>query len=212
MRTCILIALIFCCGCNDRPVPLADGPLGTKVHFDAIHYALGKEHPRQLIVRGTLGGAGELDLNPNGLMLGPDGEIWGSILLGWASIPVRIELADTPDPDGKGREVYDIVRERDDDTREYSLVLAANEAGPHHLLIRQGENVVGTYPLVDPDRKEQQRLAPRLAKASPAEQEAIVELRKVVGYSFRFRLESKDAVTFLAVRTTSANSTRRCTA
>src|SRR5207249_1998364 len=29
------------------------------------------------------------------------------------------------------------------------------------------------------------------------EQKAVAELRKVVGYSFRFRLESKDAVTFL---------------
>ena len=197
MRACYLLALISCVGCGERPAPFEDRPLGAKVHFNAIHYALGKQHPRQLIVRGTLGGAGELELNPNHVTLGPDGDIQGSSLLGWAAIPVRIELVDTPDPDGKGRKVYDIVRKEGGETRKFSLVLAANEAGPHHLLVRDGDKVVGTYPLVDPDRKEQQRLAPQLAKASLAEQKAIAELRKVVGYSFRFRLESKDAVTFL---------------
>ena len=51
--------------------------------------------------------------------------------------------------------------------------------------------------MVDPDRQEHQELVPTLAKASAEEQKAIAELRKALGYSFRFRLESKDAVTFL---------------
>jgi len=104
---------------------------------------------------------------------------------------------DTPDPDKKGRKVYDIIREAGEHKRKFSLILSPNEAGPHHLLIREGENVVGTYPLVDPDREEHQELAPKLAKASPEEQKAIAELRKAIGYSFRFRLESNDAVTYL---------------
>lgn len=197
MRASCLLVLLFCVGCQQRPVPLEERSPGSKVHFSAIHYAEGKEQPRQLLIRGALDGAGQLELNPNHLMLGPNGKIQGSTSLGWTPIPVQIKLVNTPDPDKKGRKVYDIIREAGEHKRKFSLILSPNEAGPHHLLIREGEKVVGTYPLIDADREEHQELAPKLAKASPEEQKAIAELRKAIGYSFRFRLESNDAVTYL---------------
>jgi len=197
MRAYCFLALLLCVGCEEKPAPLEDRPLGSKVHFSAIHYAEGKKQPRQLVIRGTLDGAGQLELNPNHLTLGPDGTIQGSTALGWTPIPVRIKLVDTPDPDKKKRKVYDIVPDAGEHKRTFSLILSPNEAGKHDLVIREGGKVVGTYPLVDPDREEHQRLVPKLAKASPEEQQAIAELRKAVGYSFRFRLELKDAVTFL---------------
>ena len=40
-------------------------------------------------------------------------------------------------------------------------------------------------------------MGPILAEASAEEQRAIAELRKTIGYSFHFRLETKNAVTFL---------------
>ena len=77
MRAFCLLVLFFCVGCEERPALLEDRPLGSKIHFSAIHYAEGKEQPRQLVIRGTLGGAGQLELNPNLLMLGPTGKIQG---------------------------------------------------------------------------------------------------------------------------------------
>ncbi len=197
MRTFCLLVLLFCDGRDARSVPLEDRPLGSKIHFSAIHYAEGKERPRQLMIRGKLDGPGQLELNPNQLMLGPDERIQGSTAMGWTPIPVQIKLVDTPDPDKKRRKVYDLVPGAGEHKRKFSLILSPNEAGPHHLLVREGEKFVGTYPLVDPDREDHQELAPKLAKASPGEQKAIAELRKVFGYSFRFRLEANDAVTFL---------------
>jgi len=197
MRAFCVLALLFCVGREVRPAPLQDRPLGSKIHFNAIHYVEGKEKPRELIIRGKLDGPGQLELNPNNLLLDPKGKIQGSTALDWTPIPVQIKLVDTPDPDKKGRKVYDIVPAAGEHKRKFSLILSPNEAGPHHLLIREGEKVVGTYPLVDPDREEHQELAPKLAKASPEEQKAIAELRKVIGYSFQFRLEANDAVTFL---------------
>lgn len=192
----VLGSLLFGGG-EERPVRLADRPLGPKIHFNAIHYAEGKDQPRQLIIRGKLDGPGQLELNPNQLMLGPDGRIRQMTLIDWTPIPVRIKAAGTPDPDNKDRKVYDIVLDARDHKRSYSLVLAPNEAGPHHLLIREGEKNLGRYPMVDPDREEHQFFAPKLAKASAEEQKAIAELRKTMGYAFSFRLEVKDAVTFL---------------
>lgn len=197
MRALYFVVPLLVVGCKDGPASLDDRPLGTRVHFSAIHYADGTGHPRQLVVRGKLDGAGQFELNPNHLMLGPDGDIQGSTELGWKPIPAQIKPVDTPDPLKQGRKVYEVVPEAGRHKRTYSLVLSPNEAGPHHLLIREGEKVLGTYPLVDPERKAHQQLAPQLARASAEEQRAIAELRKVVGYSFRFRLESKDAVTFL---------------
>ncbi len=197
MRAFCLLVPFLCVGYGERLVPLEDRPLGSKIHFSAIHYAEGKEQPRELIIRGTLEGPGQLELNPNNLKLGPNGKIQGSTTEGWTPIPVRIKLVDTPDPDKKGRKFYDIVPDAGERQRKFSLILAPNEAGPHHLLIWTGEKVVGTYPIVDPDREEHQELASKLVKASPEEQKAIAELRKVFGYSFRFRLEANDAVTYL---------------
>jgi hypothetical protein len=199
MSACYVLAMFTGAWCADPAPTLEDRPLRSKIHFSAVHYAGGKDDPRQLIIRGTLGGTGQLELNPNQLILDSSGNIVGSTLLGWTPIPVEIKPVDTPDPDKtkKGRKVYDIVPVAGERLRKYSIVLSPNEAGPHTLLIREGKKDLGTYPMVDPDREEHQRLIPALAKASPEEQKAIAELRKVLGYDFRFRLESKDAVTFL---------------
>lgn len=218
MRGICLIALLGCIGCGKPPAPvvespvvaedqlappenrtafLKDRPLGSKIRFNAIHYAEGKDHPREFDIRGTLNGPGSLELNPNHLTLNAAGRITGSTLMDAPPIAVRIEAVDRPDPEGRGRKVFDIVPETGERARRYSLILAPNEAGMHQLLIREGERVVGTYPMVDPDRQEHEDLGPKLASATPQEQISIAELRKAIGYSFRFRLELKNAVTFL---------------
>jgi hypothetical protein len=53
MRGLWLLAPVLCIGCKDRPTSLEDGPLGSKIHFSAIHYAEGKKQPRQLVVTGS---------------------------------------------------------------------------------------------------------------------------------------------------------------
>jgi Leucine-rich repeat (LRR) protein len=130
-------------------------------------------------------------------MLNSEGRVQGSTLLGYTPIKVQIKPVDSPDSDPKGRKVYIIVPDVGEQKRRYYLVLSLNEAGPHDLLIREGEKAVGTYPLVDPDREEHQTLGSKLSRASAKEQNAIADLRKCVGYSFHFRLEANNAVTFL---------------
>lgn len=210
LRLLVLILFVVS-GCADRSEPdpstadpapsqtfQKDRPLGTKIHFEAFHYIEGKERPRQVVVRGTLDGPGQLELNPNFLTLN-NGRIQSSTLIGYSPIPVQIKLTNTLDPEEKGRKVYDVVFDAGGDKRKYSLVLSPTEDGPHHLLIREGDKTLGTYPLVDPDRREHEELGPMLAGASTEEQEAIADLRKLIGYSFHFRLEKKGAVTFLSV-------------
>jgi len=198
MRTLCLLALLGCLGCKDRGPPLEDRPLGSKIHFEAIHYANGKDSPRRLVVRGTLDGTGQMELDPN-LLTVEDGKITGSTCMGYTPIAVRIKSVDTPDPENKGRKIYDIVPDAGEYKRQYSLVLSPNEAGPHHLLIREGERRLGMFKLVDPGRREHGALGSKLAKATVEEREAISELRKEIGYSFRFRQEVRDEVTFLYI-------------
>lgn len=199
MRGLCALTLFACIGCADRSVPLEDGPLGPKIHFCAIHYAEGQQNPRQLVIRGTLDGPGQLGLDPNRLTLDSEGKIQGSTCMAYTPITVRIKPVDTPDLDQKGRKVYDLVPDQGKLTRKYSLVLSPTEAGPHHLLIQEGERVVGTYPLVDPDRKEHQELGSKLARTSAEERQAIADIRKLIRYAFRFRVETNRTVTFLYV-------------
>ena len=111
MRVLCFLPLLVAAGCADPATLLEDRPLGPKIHFSTIHYAEGKEHPRQLVIRGTLDGPGQLGLDPNHLTLDSDGTIVATTLLGYTPIAVQIKPVDTPDPDKdkKGRKVYDIV-------------------------------------------------------------------------------------------------------
>lgn len=54
MRALCFLAPLFVLGCKDDTTPLDDRPLGPRVHFSAIHYAEGKDHLRQLVIRGKL--------------------------------------------------------------------------------------------------------------------------------------------------------------
>src|SRR5688572_18663141 len=123
MRGLCFLAPLVCVGCTDQPAPPADPPvepkvqadrpappgdrpLGPKIHSEAIPSAEGKDRPRQLVVRGTLGGPGQLELNPNILILDAEGRIQGGTKMYRPPIPVRIKPADAPDPGAKGRQVY----------------------------------------------------------------------------------------------------------
>ena len=177
MRALCLLALMCCIGCRDRGPPLEDRrlgveipvappaehepalghledrPLGSVIHFSAIHYANGKDEPRELIIRGISDGPGQLELNPNHLKVDADGKIVESTLMGFQPIAVQIKPVDIPDPESKGRKVYDMVPDKGDFNRKFSIVLSPNEAGPHLLMIREGDRLLGTYNLVDPGRR-----------------------------------------------------------
>ncbi len=188
--------MVLCLASQDGLPLLEDRPLGSKINFSTIHYAEGKNIPREIVVRGTLDGSGFLTLNGNSLMLSPDGRIIGTTQVYYSPIPIKIKSVGTADPDGKGRKVFDIIIENNKSKRTYSIALARTEAGRHDLIIREDGKVLGMYPMVDPERRNHQDLAPALAEAPQEEQQAIAELRKVIGYSFRFYVEGKK-VTYL---------------
>ena len=223
MRTLYFLALLCCIGCKDRGPPLedvppdlalpvapptrrpppfenlGDRPLRAKIQFTALHDLNGKNALREITIRGMLNGAGELKFNPNILEIDDDGNIVGTTCVGFFPIAIRIAATDTPDPAGNDRRVYDLVPIKSEFDWKLSIILSPNEAGPHDLLIREGDRTLGIYKLVDPGRREHAYLSTHLAKATAGEREAIAELRKEIGYSFRFRQEVKDDITFLYI-------------
>jgi hypothetical protein len=182
-------------GSPARPDALGDCPLGANVHFTTLYFPEGQ--PRRISVRGVRDGAGELELDPNHLGLGLNGYVHSSTCLGYSPIKVHLKPDETADPLKRGRRIYDIVPEKGEQARSFSLVLSPNEAGPHRLLVREGEELVEIHNLVDPERQQHLILEPELATTSAAEKQAIAQIRKIVGYSFSFRIETKNAVTYL---------------
>ena len=77
------------------------------------------------------------------------------------------------------------------------MALSPTELGPHDLLVHADGKLVGTHKLADPNREEHLFLEPTRAKACAAEQKAIADLRKAIGYSFRFRAEVGTDITYL---------------
>lgn len=201
MRTFGFLVVLCFFGCKDRPDALGDRPLGTRIHFSTLHYPDGAKQPRRFGITGTLDGSGELSLDPNTLILDSDGKVTGSTLLGFNlgfnAIPVQIRAVDTPDPVKLGRKIYEIVAGNSGAVRKYSLALSPTELGPHDLLVHADGKLVGTHKLADPNREEHLFLEPTRAKACAAEQKAIADLRKAIGYSFRFRAEVGTDITYL---------------
>lgn len=190
-----LIMFVDLHGSPDRPDALGDRSLGSQIHFTTLYFTEGQ--PRRFSVWGTRGGDGELELDPNHLGLDSNGHIQSSTLIGYSPIKVHLKADETSDPLKLGRRIYDIIPEKGEQARTFSLVLSPNEAGPHRLLVREGEKLVQIHNLIDPQRQQHLILEPELATTSPAEKQAIAQLRKIVGYSFRFRIETKNAVTYL---------------
>ena len=192
---CCCIGMLWCIVRRERPNTLGDRPLGPKIHFGTIYYPEGQ--PRHFGIEGTLGGEGQLSLDPNHLTLDSHGKIQGTTLLGFDPIKVRLEAIDMADPDGLGRRFYNIVSGGGGHKRTYSLVLSPNEAGVHRLLIREGEKLVATHVLTDPERDEQLAMEPKLAKASAEDKAAVAGLRNAVGCSFRFHIDTANTINFL---------------
>src|SRR5262249_50858849 len=154
---------------QDHATPaLEDAPLRSKINFRCIHYADGKKRPRNVEIRGLLGGDGLLWLDPNAITVDDDGNILQTTLMDAEHIPVPIKPSVIPDPDKKDRKVYELVPEKQL-PRKLLLVLAVNDAGAHQLLIEETDKRLGAWPLFNPIRREHQLQAGKLVKATAAE-------------------------------------------
>ena len=120
----------FCsAGGADLPTPLEDRPLGTKIHFEAIHHAEGKTGCANPRSGGRWAAAGNSTRTPM-TDVGSERTNPGSTASRLFADPGSDHaLTDTPDPDQKGRKVYDVVPEAGEHKRKYSLVLSPTEAG-----------------------------------------------------------------------------------
>jgi hypothetical protein len=174
----------------------SDRLLGTDIHFTTLYDSGGQ--PRQFLIRGTLNGPGQLELDPNSLMLDSFGHVQGSTMLGYRTIDVKLAPVEPADPAKKGRRLYHILPKSPIPER-FSLVLMPGEVGPHRLLLHEKDAIVQVLTLVDPRRQEHLWLESRLATTSDAEKKAIAALRKVIGYGFHYRID-QGAVTFLSIR------------
>jgi hypothetical protein len=174
------------------PDALGDGPQPDRFHFETLMSETGPQPGQQgpatrlkrVALSGSVNGEGQLDLDPNYLMLSPDGHVQGSTLMGWQ--PIRLTFRPLgADPARKGRRAFELVSPQIKGPRSYVLVLAPTELGPHRLLVKEGGKAHDLLALHDTERGFHQLIEAQLKQVPAGEREAVVQLRKLCGYRVR---------------------------
>jgi hypothetical protein len=173
------------------PDALGDGPQPGRFHFETLvcepERRPGPGEPvtrlRRVALYGSLNGTANLDLDPNFLMLSPDGHVQGSTLMGWE--PIRLTFRPLgADPAKKGRRAFELVTPQRKG-RSYVLILSPTELGPHRLLVKEGGQARDLLALHDIERGFHQMIEAQLKQVPAAEREAVGQLRKLCGYRVR---------------------------
>jgi hypothetical protein len=172
--------------------PLPDAPLRSSFNLTTLSssHGRGDGRLRRLAMAGTPNGPAHVDLDPNFLVFNAFGDVVGTTLIGYAPLRATLKRIETPDPAKKGRLLLEVVPGHEGLKDKYFLVLSPTEAGPHRLLVREGDTLRHVLPLHDPERRYHLTLQPQLAATSSREQQAVGELRKAIGYTFRVKIES----------------------
>jgi hypothetical protein len=145
-------------------------------------------------LHGAPGGEASLQLDLNHLGFNLSGDVCMRTLMYHAPYKAKLRQIDVHDPLDKGRLLFDVEPADRKPTFRYQLVLAPTEAGPHRLLVRDGDALRGVLPLHDPARREHLAALAGLENASAEQRQAIAELRQLAGYHFRFKVESDKVV------------------
>lgn len=188
--------------------PLPDAPLRSifsLATLSSFHGDPGGWLRRVSVIKST-NGIVSLHLDPNYLSFNAYGDVTGGTMMGSWPIKTTLKRIEIPDPAKKGRLLFKLVTDGINDRSrrqfwnghtdgkelgaDYFIVLAATEAGPHRLLIREGDTLRHVLPLHDRDRRNHLAMQLQLGKATLQEQQAVAELRAEIGYSFSFEVDS----------------------
>jgi hypothetical protein len=176
--------------------PFSDVPQSTTIYLTTLSPAHGPKDSglQQVAIHATSNGTASVDLDPNYLGFSSTGEIVSSTLIGKEPIPAKLRRVDIPDPAEQGRRLFEIVAERGNLSARYYLVLSKSEAGEHRLLIRNGDDLQYVLPLHNPERRYHLEMQALLSGVPREETQAITDLRRRIGYGFRFKVESKKVI------------------
>ena len=179
-----------------RADTIGDRPLGSEVYSSTIHFPKGGV--QQLTLWGTLNGPGQLELDPNYIQMDTYGETGGRTLLGYSPLKVQLKPVAAVDPAKKERQIYDVILEKGQLKQKFSLVLSPNAAGAHRLLVREDDQLVHILKFPHHGRDYHLYMERSLVGTSVEEKQAVIQLRKVIGYEFSVGVEGK-AVTSLSM-------------
>lgn len=154
---------------------------------------------RRVEIRGAPDGPAELDLDPNHLVFNAFGDVVGTTLIGYTPAKVTLKRLDVQDPAKSGRLLFDVVPDGGGKApaARYQVVLSPTDAGPHRLLVRDGDRLRYVLPLDDPDRRYHLAMQSKLQEVPDEERGAVADLRRAVGYRFRVNVEAGHVVELL---------------
>ena len=172
---------------------LPDAPLGREIDLSG-YYAAADGRIHFVGVRGALGGAGRLSLDPNYITFDSFGEPVMSTAMGYQDLEITLRPAEGDDPLGQGRSRYWAIPKNLRNTNRVAVVLGRTETGPHRLLLYRDDQVTFIVPAQLSNRRRQEIVAPELAGLSTGEQQAIADLRKTTGHGFLWQIEKGHVV------------------
>ena len=139
-------------GLPEITVPARDAPLGDNFYLRTLSSAHGdaKSGLKWVTLQRTTKGPASLRLDPNGMGFNILGEPVYATLIGMDpySFPVTLKRIAIPDPTPQGRLLFEVVVTKPYRlVAGYFLVLSPTQAGPHRLLIRNGDSLQHVLPL-----------------------------------------------------------------
>lgn len=167
---------------------LPDRPWSGQVNLAGLYRAIDDSYHR-IQLQGSLSGPGKLTLDINYWSLDAFGEPAMSTLMGISPHDVTLNTLTVADPLGLGRRLVEVRSSDPNNVNRVVLVLGPTEAAAHRLLLYEGDRVGINVPVVEPDRERLARAAAQLENVSVEEQEALEDLRRLIGYDFLYQCE-----------------------
>jgi WD40 repeat protein len=162
---------------------LPDAPLKGRIELFGDYTALAGRI-QSLRVRGIPGGAGTVAFDPNQISFDPFGSAMMITAMGYPHHEITFKSDGVVDPLGQGRKLYWAVSKDPKNTNRVAVVLSPTEAGPHRVLVYQGDKLAFIVPAHLADRLRREINASELGLLSAGEQQAITDLRAVIGQGF----------------------------
>jgi len=178
---------------------IASEPTEGSIRLSGI-YTTAKNQLRQLTIETRADGTAQLILNPNNLGLTWLGDIGFMTSMGYRPNPVVIKKIDIADPLNRGRKLFRIRSESQQNTNEAVLVMGpANDSPDHRLLIYRGETIWTLVPLIE-DAWGDTLIRAYQAQSLPATEQAVLKFLEIE-LKGRFSMHpSKGHVSSLTIR------------
>ncbi len=132
-------------------VALAEGP---RIDLSTVYLPDGVANARLITVRGELGGAGTLVLDPNTCVTNAFGDRTVCTEIAPLPIEIRMSRVNAADPSGRGRRIYRLDGKGIPADTSFALVVPRRRSEPHRLVVvhkdrRRAITLEATTPTTD---------------------------------------------------------------